>query len=178
MDGIVFFDDLVPTYRFTGGVRISKQNFIKEHVKLIDILTHGSPKERAREAADQSQELSGVMKGSGNACTGGPGASVRPANCPPPLPPELTILKMGALLYKRWGKPGEVRHDPTAFKEDEDYIYDFGRRHGVREFLIDDFIRRGRDEFFAGRYGSPILPVYRRDGRGRELINPSAFSIY
>jgi hypothetical protein len=276
MDGIVYFDDLVPTYRFTGGVRISKQNFIKEHVNLIGVLTHGSRKERAREAADQSRELSGVvgggthreavfrryglthgqtvaelsevsgipesvlqevynrgigayttnpqsvrmkgsfkkgvnapmskklskeqwamarvysfidgnpkhdtdlreglMKGSGNTCSGGPGASVHPEQCPEKPPAVLTIVNLGVLLYKRWGRPGDARYNPELFRRDEDYIYTFGRREGIRDFSIGEFIRRGKDEFLSGRHGQPVQEVFYRTRRGWRAVSDTAFS--
>lgn len=60
MDGMVFFDEL-STYR--GGVTISKSKFIEEHNKLLRILKSGTKEERLKEAKDQSEELSAVMKG-------------------------------------------------------------------------------------------------------------------
>lgn len=47
------------------NVKIPKQEFIKEHKKLIPLLKKGSQSERQKEAQDQSRELEKVMKGKG-----------------------------------------------------------------------------------------------------------------
>jgi hypothetical protein len=44
-------------------VKIPKQEFIKEHKKLIPLLKKGSQSEREKEAQDQSEELKKIMKG-------------------------------------------------------------------------------------------------------------------
>jgi len=46
-------------------VKIPKQEFIKEHKKLIPLLKKGSQSERQKEAQDQSEELEKVMSGEG-----------------------------------------------------------------------------------------------------------------
>jgi hypothetical protein len=61
MDRQVYFDELVDSVR--GGVMIPKPEFVKEHLKLLDILRSGSRSERLTEAKDQAKELFKVLKG-------------------------------------------------------------------------------------------------------------------
>ena len=58
-----------------GGVAIPKKEFVKEHVRLIDLLKSGSPLQRMREARDQAKEL--AMKGKG-VCSSRPERVVAP----------------------------------------------------------------------------------------------------
>lgn len=60
MDREVYFDELVDSVR--GGVMIPKAEFVKEHLKLLDILRSGSISERMSEAKDQAKELFKVLK--------------------------------------------------------------------------------------------------------------------
>lgn len=63
MDGMMFFDELTPTYRMTGGgVNISTPRFVEEHKKLLHILKYGTKEQRLNEAKEQAQELSAVMR--------------------------------------------------------------------------------------------------------------------
>jgi hypothetical protein len=49
----------------SGGVKISKKAFVKEHKKLIGVLKKGKKSELQAEAKDQSEELAKMMKGAG-----------------------------------------------------------------------------------------------------------------
>lgn len=49
--------------KLEGGVSIKRDDFIKEHLNLLNILKIGTPAQRKKEAEDQAKELSGVLTG-------------------------------------------------------------------------------------------------------------------
>jgi hypothetical protein len=49
---------------FFGEITLPRREFIKEHKKLIKILTHGTKADRLKEAAEQAAELKNETGGS------------------------------------------------------------------------------------------------------------------